>query len=103
MQNASAYIFLTDLSVSVCTVGSIGYTDIDRLIFLSEFIKPGTMHETQSPPTLEDVARAAGVSTATVSRTLNTPERVVERTRVRVMEVVEQLGKGVLCAAYRGL
>ncbi len=43
-------------------------------------------------PTLEDVARKAGVSTATVSRCLNTPERVVEKTRVRVLDVVHQLG-----------
>ena len=43
-------------------------------------------------PTLEDVARAADVSTATVSRCLNTPARVVESTRKRVMEAVDQLG-----------
>ena len=38
-------------------------------------------------PTLDDVARLAGVSTATVSRCLNSPDRVVEQTRSRVMEV----------------
>ena len=43
-------------------------------------------------PTLEDVARRAGVSTATVSRCLNTPEKVIEATRARVMEAVEALG-----------
>ncbi|MCP5074523.1 MAG: substrate-binding domain-containing protein [Rhodobacteraceae bacterium] len=43
-------------------------------------------------PTLEDVAREAGVSTATVSRCLNTPDRVVESTRKRVLSVVLQLG-----------
>ncbi len=43
-------------------------------------------------PTLEDVARLAGVSTATVSRCLNTPDRVVEQTRTRVMQVVRELG-----------
>jgi len=43
-------------------------------------------------PTLDDVAKAAGVSTATVSRCLNSPERVVERTRTRVMAAVEALG-----------
>ena len=42
-------------------------------------------------PTLDDVARRAGVSTATVSRCLNTPERVVEETRKRVMEAVKAL------------
>lgn len=43
-------------------------------------------------PKLEDVARAAGVSTATVSRCLNTPERVVEETRKRVLAVVREMG-----------
>jgi LacI family transcriptional regulator len=43
-------------------------------------------------PTLEDVARLAGVSTATVSRCLNTPDRVVKSTRDRVMSAVDQLG-----------
>lgn len=50
------------------------------------------MHNERSIPTLEDVAKAAGVSTATVSRCLNTPDRVVERTRQRVMEAVNALG-----------
>ncbi|WP_420397586.1 LacI family DNA-binding transcriptional regulator [Nioella sp.] len=43
-------------------------------------------------PTLEDVARLAGVSTATVSRCLNTPDRVVKSTRERVLSAVDQLG-----------
>ncbi|MGB7244175.1 MAG: LacI family DNA-binding transcriptional regulator [Sulfitobacter sp.] len=43
-------------------------------------------------PTLDDVAKKAGVSTATVSRCLNTPDRVVEATRKRVMQAVETLG-----------
>ncbi len=43
-------------------------------------------------PTLADVARRAQVSTATVSRCLNTPERVVEQTRRRVLEAVDDLG-----------
>lgn len=42
-------------------------------------------------PTLEDVARVAGVSTATVSRCLNSPELVTERTRDRILETVKQL------------
>lgn len=45
-----------------------------------------------SSPTLEDVAQAAGVSTATVSRCLNTPDRVVKSTRDRVMAVVREMG-----------
>lgn len=43
-------------------------------------------------PTLEDVATHAGVSTATVSRCLNSPERVVEATRKRVLDAVQDLG-----------
>lgn len=43
-------------------------------------------------PTLEDVARLAGVSTATVSRALNAPDRVRRETRERVQEVVARLG-----------
>lgn len=45
-----------------------------------------------NPPTLEDVARTAKVSTATVSRCLNQPGQVSEATRARVMEAVEKLG-----------
>jgi LacI family transcriptional regulator len=48
--------------------------------------------KTTSAPTLHDVARHAGVSTATVSRALNEPERVTEKTREKVLRVVEQLG-----------
>lgn len=43
-------------------------------------------------PTLDDVARAAGVSTATVSRCLNEKQKVAAKTRERVMQAVEQLG-----------
>ena len=47
---------------------------------------------TKAIPTLEDVAQRAKVSTATVSRCLNSPDQVVERTRTRVMEAVQELG-----------
>ncbi len=42
--------------------------------------------------TIADVARAAGVSTATVSRTLSNPEAVSERRRRLVLQAVETLG-----------
>jgi LacI family repressor for deo operon, udp, cdd, tsx, nupC, and nupG len=42
--------------------------------------------------TIQDVAKTAGVSTATVSRVLSAPERVAESTRERVMATVEALG-----------
>lgn len=41
---------------------------------------------------LRDVARAAGVSTATVSRAINIPEVVSDEIRLRVLAVVDQLG-----------
>lgn len=43
-------------------------------------------------PTIDDVARLAGVSTATVSRSLNSPDRVREATRLAVEQAVRQLG-----------
>ena len=50
------------------------------------------MRTNRSVPTLDDVAKSAGVSTATVSRCLNSPDRVVKSTRERVMNAVEELG-----------
>ncbi len=50
------------------------------------------MPKPHSAPTLDDVAKKAGVSTATVSRCLNNPQRVVEATRARVMTAVSDLG-----------
>ncbi len=43
-------------------------------------------------PNIEDVARVAGVSTATVSRVLNKPDSVREPLRGRVLQAVTQLG-----------
>ncbi len=42
--------------------------------------------------TIQDVARSAGVSTATVSRVLSAPELVAEATRIKVREAVVRLG-----------
>jgi LacI family transcriptional regulator len=47
---------------------------------------------TASAPTVEDVARAAGVSTATVSRALNQPGSVRPALRQRVLDAVARLG-----------
>ena len=47
---------------------------------------------TYSAPTLTDVAKKAGVSTATVSRCLNTPDRVAKRTRDKVEDAIAMLG-----------
>lgn len=45
----------------------------------------------ESGVTLDDVARAAGVSTATVSRVINNFPRVAPKTRERVREIIERL------------
>lgn len=50
------------------------------------------MPELPQIPTLDDVARAADVSTATVSRCLNEKQKVSPKTLERVMEAVERLG-----------
>lgn len=42
--------------------------------------------------TIRDVATAAGVSRATAARVLSNPELVAEKTRLRVLNVVRQLG-----------
>ncbi|RQO82433.1 LacI family DNA-binding transcriptional regulator [Acidovorax sp. FJL06] len=42
--------------------------------------------------TLREVAERAGVSMITVSRAINTPQQVSERTRVRVQEAVSAMG-----------
>lgn len=49
--------------------------------------------------TLQDVARVAGVSTATVSRALSHPNVVSESTRVRVSEAVKSTGYRINRAA----
>lgn len=49
--------------------------------------------------TLQDVARVAGVSTATVSRTLSSPAVVSESTRQRVAQAVQDTGYRVNRAA----
>jgi LacI family transcriptional regulator len=43
-------------------------------------------------PTIKDVARQAGVSTATVSRVLNAVDVVSEHTRIRVEQAIADLG-----------
>ncbi|WP_224814185.1 LacI family DNA-binding transcriptional regulator [Hasllibacter sp. MH4015] len=50
------------------------------------------MKDTRSVPTLQDVADLARVSTATVSRCLNFPGQVSDKTRQRVDRAVEALG-----------
>ncbi|MDC1270069.1 LacI family transcriptional regulator, partial [Amylibacter sp.] len=49
--------------------------------------------------TLQDVARVANVSTATVSRTLSNPDLVSESTRRRVSDAVQTTGYRINRAA----
>ena len=50
-------------------------------------------------PTILDVAAAADVSTATVSRVLSAPEKVTEATRRRVLKAIRKLGYSPNAAA----
>jgi LacI family repressor for deo operon, udp, cdd, tsx, nupC, and nupG len=50
-------------------------------------------------PTIQDVARHAGVSAATVSRVLSAPERVSEAARARVEDAVHETGYTINQAA----
>nr|WP_124112072.1 LacI family DNA-binding transcriptional regulator [Palleronia sp. THAF1] len=50
------------------------------------------MKQTRPAPTVQDVAREANVSTATVSRCLNFPDKVGEATRKRVLQVIADIG-----------
>jgi len=50
------------------------------------------MNSKRAIPTLHDVATTAGVSTATVSRCLNFPDRVSPRTKDKVLAAIEALG-----------
>lgn len=57
------------------------------------------MAMTRKAPTIQDVARHANVSAATVSRVLSNPERVSEATRERVNLAVKQTGYTINQAA----
>ena len=50
------------------------------------------MITTNKTPTIQDVARFANVSTATVSRALSNPEKVSEGTRARVSDAINATG-----------
>ncbi len=54
-----------------------------------------------APVTIADVARLAGVSTVTVSRTLNNTGRISDETRARVIQAARDLGYVANPAARR--
>jgi len=51
-----------------------------------------SQNSTRKKPTLGDIAKASGVSTATVSRVLNQPEAVGEKVRAKVEHQIRLLG-----------
>ena len=51
-----------------------------------------SMTKRKSPPTLSEVARAAGVGTTTVSRVINGGDRVSPKTLAKVRRVIEAMG-----------
>ncbi|MDW7755927.1 MAG: LacI family DNA-binding transcriptional regulator, partial [Brevefilum sp.] len=44
------------------------------------------------PPTIYDVAKAAGVSISTVSRVINASSHVSDPTRERIQDAIDRLG-----------
>ena len=53
-----------------------------------------TLHrpDMHGAPSISDVARLAGVSIGTVSNTLNSPQKVMESTRLKVQQAIDELG-----------
>lgn len=50
------------------------------------------MRTKNPPPTIYDVARAAGLSISTISRVLNSPDKVSDDTREKVLAAINALG-----------
>ncbi|CCN36090.1 HTH-type transcriptional repressor cytR [Vibrio nigripulchritudo SO65] len=65
---------------------------------MSSPLKPRT-NQSRGIPTVKDVARVAGCSTATVSRALTNPDMVSEKTRKKVLHAVDVTGYSLNVAA----
>ncbi len=59
---------------------------------LSLFLSFMDSMQPNKPPTIYDVARHAGVSITTVSRMINTPDKVNGDTRIRILAAIDVLG-----------
>jgi LacI family gluconate utilization system Gnt-I transcriptional repressor len=59
---------------------------------MSDESNPGALLDAPGAPTLATVAKAAGVSSATVSRFINSPERVAEETATRIRQAIADTG-----------
>lgn len=78
---------------------SFTYSNIDR-IRVNPFVNDRTQKRgAQKTATIQDVARAARVSTATVSRALSNPDLLSDSTRAMVMEAIRRTGYRVNQAA----
>jgi LacI family transcriptional regulator, repressor for deo operon, udp, cdd, tsx, nupC, and nupG len=61
-------------------------------LILTEFGPNNLTLQTGKPATIEDVAKLAGVSIATVSRAIRSPEKVAESTRKKVTNAIARTG-----------
>ena len=77
---------------------SITYSSHDQ-IRVNPFVSNTTQNRPQKTATIQDVARAARVSTATVSRALSNPDLLSDSTRAAVMDAIRTTGYRVNQAA----
>ena len=72
---------------------SVSVNDLLKLVTFERYARPmADQPVTKKRANLRDVARVSGVSVATVSRVLNSPGLVQNKTRQRVEAVIEELG-----------
>jgi LacI family repressor for deo operon, udp, cdd, tsx, nupC, and nupG len=87
---------IAGVSASSCLTVKI---DLDRHSYRQREGRFAAMALTKKTPTIQDVARHANVSAATVSRVLSSPERVSEAARQRVFDAVRDTGYTINQAA----